>query len=423
MQYYVYRVTRKYAKTIEQCDTLRAIIDDQFFRQTSSYFNKLFLFFVCFFILPFLIQIFPVSSILVNVAVVTSLIQIGNMIYVKAAYIKVVGFTKFVKNVQNFIDMVLIVVYILYSIMRFIHISQLPQESNTQPPYQPSAFLGASIMFNFTISMLIISKLMILIRINQTFSQLAELVIVCIKDVIPFLIFLFTWILIFCVLYKVLGAQGQVEKTYPNIHPFFGYFLYCFENSIGNITNPTFEIWQTILAEKADHHWSFGYILAQTMVYLIYLVWFFNQYFIYILLLNFLIAVISQSYADVMANANISQYKQRAELNRECLIRSKAFGQDREVSVLILSADTQDESLESKWFTFLQTIRKLLSQTSQDFEENIHEGQERLEKKVAQVQQELQQEMKEQNEVVIKMVKKIIQTQENAQNARDAMQA
>jgi len=34
MQYYVYRVTRKYAKTIEQCDTLRAIIDDEFNKYT-----------------------------------------------------------------------------------------------------------------------------------------------------------------------------------------------------------------------------------------------------------------------------------------------------------------------------------------------------------------------------------------------------
>ena len=110
------------------------------------------------------------------------------------------------------------------------------------------------------------------------------------------------------------------------------------------------------------------------MIYLIYLVWFLNQYFIYILLLNFLIAVISQSYADVMAHANISVYKQRSELNRECLIRGKAFGQDDEVNVLILSADTLDESLESKWFTFLQTIRKLLASTSSTFEDNVAEG-------------------------------------------------
>jgi len=34
MQYYIYRVSRKYGKTIEQCDTIRAIIDDQFFSET-----------------------------------------------------------------------------------------------------------------------------------------------------------------------------------------------------------------------------------------------------------------------------------------------------------------------------------------------------------------------------------------------------
>jgi Mg2+ and Co2+ transporter CorA len=55
LQYYVYRVTRKYSKSIEQCDTLRAVIDDQFFKQTSSYFNRLFLSFVMFFVLPYLI--------------------------------------------------------------------------------------------------------------------------------------------------------------------------------------------------------------------------------------------------------------------------------------------------------------------------------------------------------------------------------
>jgi hypothetical protein len=32
MHYYIYRVTRKYSKIIEQCDTLRAVIDDEFFR-------------------------------------------------------------------------------------------------------------------------------------------------------------------------------------------------------------------------------------------------------------------------------------------------------------------------------------------------------------------------------------------------------
>lgn len=243
-------------------------------------------------------------------AVISCLCFIAWSIYDKVAFIKVVGFAKFVKNVQNAIDMILIIVYILYSVLRFIHKSQLPSPENTSGPGKPSYWLGESIILNFTICILIISKLMILIRINQTFSQLAELVIVCIRDVIPFLIFLFTWILIFCVLYKVLGAMHGVDEQFPEIHPVFGFFLYTFENSIGNINNPTFKWWIDIIDDpKYNTTYTFGYLLAKTLIYLIYLVWFLNQYFIYILLLNFLIAVISQSYADVMANANISQYK------------------------------------------------------------------------------------------------------------------
>ena len=154
--------------------------------------------------------------------------------------------------------------------------------------------MGLNIAFNFTLCILIVCKLMILIRINQTMAQLAELVVVCIRDVIPFMVFLIIWICIFCVLYKVLGAQQDVEKTFPNIHPAFGFFLYTFENSIGNTANPTFKIWMDILNSKEFNvTTTFGWVLAKTMVYLIWLVWFLNQYFIFILLLNFLIAVIT----------------------------------------------------------------------------------------------------------------------------------
>ena len=73
LQYYVYRVTRKYGKTIEQCDTIRAIIDDQFNKQTSGYFNFHFLWFVLFFVLPYLLQISSKQQWLVNISVITSL--------------------------------------------------------------------------------------------------------------------------------------------------------------------------------------------------------------------------------------------------------------------------------------------------------------------------------------------------------------
>jgi|APSaa5957512535_1039671.scaffolds.fasta_scaffold182238_1 hypothetical protein len=102
------------------------------------------------------------------------------MIYVKLTFVKVVGFNKFVRNAQNSIDLTLIIIYNLYTIIRFVQASGLPDEQNTKYPPGPSVNLGATICFNFVISLLIILKLMILIRINETFSQLAELVIVCI---------------------------------------------------------------------------------------------------------------------------------------------------------------------------------------------------------------------------------------------------
>ena len=77
LQYYVYRVTRKYGNSIEQCDTIRAIIDDQFNKQTSGYFNGLFLWFVLFFVLPYLLQINSKGSWLVNIAIIISLFQIA----------------------------------------------------------------------------------------------------------------------------------------------------------------------------------------------------------------------------------------------------------------------------------------------------------------------------------------------------------
>lgn len=103
--------------------------------------------------------------------------------------------------------MILIIVYVFYTVIRLIHPSELPDEDNTAPPDHPSVWLGLNIVLNFVLCLLIICKLMVLIRINQTMSQLAELLIVCIGDVVPFMIFFIIWILIFCVLYKVLGAQ------------------------------------------------------------------------------------------------------------------------------------------------------------------------------------------------------------------------
>lgn len=110
------------------------------------------------------------------------------------------------------------------------------------------------------------------------------------------------------------------------------FFLQTFENALGNISNPTYDLWSIKLKCATDPkdpkctHENVGVITGQTYwisqlsIYLIWLVWFANQFLILIILLNFLISVISKSYSDVMDSALMFKYVQMCELNREFAI-------------------------------------------------------------------------------------------------------
>ena len=83
------------------------------------------------------------------------------------------------------------------------------------------------------------------------------------------------------------------------------------------------------------------------MIYMIYFTWFINQILVQIILLNFLISVISNSYQRVIDHEVLITYTSKAELNREFLIIQKALGRDDKIVTLIVSANTEDESLNS----------------------------------------------------------------------------
>jgi len=72
------------------------------------------------------------------------------------------------------------------------------------------------------------------------------------------------------------------------------------------------------------------------IIYMIWAFWFLNQFLILIVLLNFLIAVISQSYENVMNSAQQFKYKQRCELIREAAIINETFGKFKDLDVFVL---------------------------------------------------------------------------------------
>lgn len=56
------------------------------------------------------------------------------------------------------------------------------------------------------------------------------------------------------------------------------------------------------------------------MIGVIWVFWFIHQYLVLIILLNFLIAIISESYENVMSEETQQKYMHRCELNLECLV-------------------------------------------------------------------------------------------------------
>lgn len=81
---------------------------------------------------------------------------------------------------------------------------------------------------------------------------------------------------------------------------------------------------------------------------------------ILIVLLNFLIAVVSQSYENVMNSATQFKYKQRCEMIREAAIINQTFGFYKKYHVFVLQCNVFDEDSGGDWAGFVQTLKTFI---------------------------------------------------------------
>lgn len=80
-----------------------------------------------------------------------------------------------------------------------------------------------------------------------------------------------------------------------------------------------------------------------------------------VILLNFLIAVISQTYERVSGSKDNYTYKDRAEMNKECSIILKALSYQGEVKMIVFSEDKNIWSQENNvWSGFVESIRRAI---------------------------------------------------------------
>lgn len=128
-----------------------------------------------------------------------------------------------------------------------------------------------------------------------------------------------------------------------------------FENSLGEINAPTYFYWE-------DHE---AYD-ASTYIIIIILTLFISLIFMMkIVLLNFLIAVISQTYEDVMSRKLMTTILQKAEMNRECRLILNNLGLERKIPPFILQTEKYVGLGSDSWQGFVVTINNHIKEHAQ----------------------------------------------------------
>ena len=143
-----------------------------------------------------------------------------------------------------------------------------------------------------------------------------------------------------------------------------------FRNSIGDINTPDYSYWTNFLNQTSEKNFLQDLPssnLVYGMVGYSWLLWFWNEFFMLIILLNFLIAIISQSYDAVMTKEMIFLYEARCDYNCETNILLDWFlglaGQVKRAKVFSLSTPVQGEDMAMNEYTgFVRPLKMYVNQ-------------------------------------------------------------
>lgn len=203
-------------------------------------------------------------------------------------------------------------------------------------------FLTITCLFMCTI------KLMQFLRYNENFGFLIQMILTVFVDLFPFLtIFIVT--VFFFSLVMVIMDSGFDDGDYPKVQRFLIIFLQNFRNSIGDFEAVSYENWHTAEPALRSHALS-----------IIWLFWLLNVFLMVIVLLNFLIAEVSQTYDKVKSQGKMLLYQKKAELNLLAYKIFKMFGSRSYFKVLVFTGPKNDEDLgdDEVGQGFSATIRK-----------------------------------------------------------------
>jgi len=133
-----------------------------------------------------------------------------------------------------------------------------------------------------------------LFKVQDKMGQTAKVVEGVIREVIPFIIFMLAWVLVFSMLHRVIGNNIDPKKgKYKKVSEFMRFFLNTWGMSLGGGSNPNSFTWFSF-EDSIDGENREG--SSYVMVFFLWLNHIMNQLLIKTFLLSFLIAIIKGSY-------------------------------------------------------------------------------------------------------------------------------
>lgn len=137
-------------------------------------------------------------------------------------------------------------------------------------------------------------KLMSLMKVITKLGELTNMLIRVFQDIAVFTGFMLFWIITITAIYIVLGLTADIDDhgSYSFIDLYTANLIYSFMNSIGNINTPDYTYWK----DMHDYDEEGSMITVYSMIYLIWTIWSINNVIVFVILLNFFIAIIGGSY-------------------------------------------------------------------------------------------------------------------------------
>lgn len=153
----------------------------------------------------------------------------------------------------------------------------------------------------------------------ERLGKIIQIIKSVLKELFYFLILFVFWNVMFAGLIQIAGQNIDAED-YKNLSEHSMFVISVFRNSIGDVQTPKTKIWDNHvnMPNGGLNHFSTQHGLV--MIYYNWFLWALQLFFMPIIVLNLLIAIISELYDDVNKNINIYTYQQKSYLILESLM-------------------------------------------------------------------------------------------------------